>query len=746
MRKTLACILTILLILTVVGCSNAKLQKEFVKIEEGTPWYLSEYLNPVNADELCLDNVNPILMSPSAKMYVKFYDVTTSEECQELIYYLPDSNTPEYLDYSQYVSKDTSYVRDVIAFEDNGDIYVLLVEYILGDFCNSIWKLDVDKGELTDKISVHFDNEYPESISVYNCKVKDGKIYLLFDYFDESNNAHNGFKVITSQGENVSEFDVAKQVLEYGFGANGDIWCLLRDLEVTSNQVSDCYRFELINHLSGEAESLQVSNEFIEKYWSGSSFNDEYVYVQNSDLTITRYDAISNEEELYFDYNHCDANISDLAESVFWCYDDSIVFLDDYWMSSENMDFATVIECTRQETNPNIGKKVIFAATPFSVDYMEAEGIRKFNQESAEFFCYLTMKYRVTNYEKSEASEIYEQNKYEAEFAMLSELQQDIVAGNGPDILINFGEYSLLNDSKYLIDLSKIVNEDINQDEYFINYFDAYATGDNYYQLPLCAATGGIYANNIDDEKNGFTFDEYQTLVEEKWKGFDPLNQYFGRNTVLGYIQSYNYEKYKTEDRISLDNEDFRQCMQYLSKVSDKPTGMNSGSSFVQFSNICSNLSSMQVHEDYFLYGFPSLEGRGACAYIPESVAITTCSNLPEQAEIIINSLLSYEVQSAQKEYNPINIRAFDEYAVRAVKKANETIYKNFSISDYYSNDVIEIYKSYLHKGKVPMLSDSIVLSILIEEAQPFFAGQKTIDEVIPVIESRVNTMLEERK
>ena len=67
-------------------------------------------------------------------------------------------------------------------------------------------------------------------------------------------------------------------------------------------------------------------------------------------------------------------------------------------------------------------------------------------------------------------------------------------------------------------------------------------------------------------------------------------------------------------------------------------------------------------------------------------------------------------------------------------------------MEDFYSADAIEEYKSYLSRATVPMFSDTITLSIMMEELQPYFAGQKSIDDVIPVIESRVNTMLEERK
>ena len=42
--------------------------------------------------------------------------------------------------------------------------------------------------------------------------------------------------------------------------------------------------------------------------------------------------------------------------------------------------------------------------------------------------------------------------------------------------------------------------------------------------------------------------------------------------------------------------------------------------------------------------------------------------------------------------------------------------------------------------------SDTEIINVIMEETAPYFAGQKSLDDVVTVIDNRIRTLLEERQ
>ena len=123
---------------------------------------------------------------------------------------------------------------------------------------------------------------------------------------------------------------------------------------------------------------------------------------------------------------------------------------------------------------------------------------------------------------------------------MISKLKNDISIGEGPDILLDFAQYSGLNEDEYLCDLQGIINDkaSFNREDYFDNIFDAYVKDGKLYQIPVSACIGGIYAPEIvvSDSKPGFTYSEYEEFVATQCDGFDPLEYELGRNRCFSLM------------------------------------------------------------------------------------------------------------------------------------------------------------------------------------------------------------------
>ena len=124
-----------------------------------------------------------------------------------------------------------------------------------------------------------------------------------------------------------------------------------------------------------------------------------------------------------------------------------------------------------------------------------------------------------------------------------------------------------------------------------------------------------------------------------------------------------------------------------------------------------------------------------------------------------VKSLLSEEAQiDFESDYsNPILISAFDATAQELLDSYNESIE---TYAAYYTEEeareygirldpipdtVIDDYRGIIESISSVSGMDSAVGSILLEELPAYFEGQKTIDEVISIITSRAQTIIDER-
>lgn len=104
----------------------------------------------------------------------------------------------------------------------------------------------------------------------------------------------------------------------------------------------------------------------------------------------------------------------------------------------------------------------------------------------------------------------------------------------------------------------------------------------------------------------------------------------------------------------------------------------------------------------------------------------------------------SYDIQIMNVNYNPINREAMQSVANAALNYANDYIESLYGIENYNDTEVISEYLDYLSSASTCYLADDNSLIILNEELQPYYEGQKSIDEVIAVSEDRINTMMDE--
>lgn len=107
---------------------------------------------------------------------------------------------------------------------------------------------------------------------------------------------------------------------------------------------------------------------------------------------------------------------------------------------------------------------------------------------------------------------------------------------------------------------------------------------------------------------------------------------------------------------------------------------------------------------------------------------------------------MPYEVQIQNVVYNPINRSAFSYYAEDAISYAEDLIRKIYGQSTEIDSSIIDEYVGYICSANTCYMCDDYELLIMNEERQPYYLHQKEIDELIPIIEDRINTLTDEQQ
>ena len=150
------------------------------------------------------------------------------------------------------------------------------------------------------------------------------------------------------------------------------------------------------------------------------------------------------------------------------------------------------------------------------------------------------------------------------------------------------------------------------------------------------------------------------------------------------------------------------------------------------------------------VYGLPSYDGRGPLTVSSEFVSVSLDTKFPDACADFVKLLLSYDVQ-CHKESNPINRKALRYIAEKKLDYYNSSIDEE-SKSDRsvkkakLGPEAIDKYEEILSSSYGGISAGSSIESILREESSAYFNGQKSLDDVITVMQKRLQTVIDESK
>jgi len=738
--KIVSCFLIIVLVIPYAcGCSKKTSNDPSRIIQENTPWFQCEN----HVCSLSYKDSSVEYVDPECIVFRKYSENIASNK----LVYSDNDNDETIIDFSQW-SEGNEQFNINCYFRAGDDVYVTVSSTKKGVNSNSAYRID-HKNAVLEYIS-DFMNYEEESYYIDKVIFLNDHYYSHINYLDNYN-YKEAFCIFDSDFNLIHEMRINNHIMTWSLNANSQIIAVEKDL---SNPAESFYYSAVLNLETGTETRTAAESEKFEMNHLGYTSTDGFCYKMNKDMTITKLNLETGEESLVLDFNNSSINLFEMQCSTLrFCSDVKCILLKDTVYPSESPNYK-INTLSRAEKNPHVGKQILYVAPRRQVGSMVASAIEQINTTSQDIYVNVTMEYSTLTFDEYEKTDDETVRKYNRDIALINKLKQDIRNGSGPDIVLDFAQYSALNNEDYLCDLSGIINDKdkFDRTEYFDNIFDAYVKDNKLFQMPVSACVGGIYANDdaVADSRQGFTYSEYESAVSTLSDGMDPFEFDYGRDSCFSMMISCNYDElYDGEHRLNVDNSSFRNICEYVRDMREEPKTDNARGSmqFVEFYRIHFDLSRMMINENKQLFGMPSTDGtKGPIVFAMESIGICSCTNQFDSAFDFVKCLLSYDVQIQNVVNNPVNRKAFAHYADDAIIYCNAQIKERYGKADYNDPAIIDEYISYICSANTSCMSDDYSLLIMNEELQPYYLHQKELDDVIPIIESRVNKITAEQQ
>ena len=493
-----------------------------------------------------------------------------------------------------------------------------------------------------------------------------------------------------------------------------------------------------------------------------------YCSKQNGIYSI---DISTGEFEKILDYGYCG-----VSRSLF-SYDTRIISVegDDitlsssvyassvYDMTSNSLNY--VIKLHKADKNPNAGKTILelYAYGSYAESFIY-DMISDYNNADNDYFIEFSSRYNLDEQTESidwsniNSEDDYQNIQISLEAELSDQLSIDIMNGDGPDIILNASSLGQLNNPEYLVDLSDKITM-INDADYFKNIIDASYVGDAIYQVPLSFAVNGIQtAGDPGASGVGYTLDEYTDFVKDYCNGTDPRTA--GQAYYFVTLFNTMYDTFIKDGKADFTSEDFRAIAEYCKdnvhdhaaswdeEPSMSPDEMNAqDTSLYSAYSYYQNITSI-TGGGTGVYGGPSVDGRGPGFTAISSVAISAQAVDVDACWDFVSTLLSEDCQNkiARTGENPINRAAFNTTTEAIIDISNSTEGAYWGMSEYkFDESDAERYADICNSVSYCVTGDAAISAILVEEMPSYFSGQKDLDEVVNIIQDRVQTVLDER-
>lgn len=420
--------------------------------------------------------------------------------------------------------------------------------------------------------------------------------------------------------------------------------------------------------------------------------------------------------------------------------------------------------------NPeDIQDKSVIVVGGMFVDYDIRNQIYAFNKSND--------KYRIV---VKEYESYNTDDNYSAGYAQLN---KDIISGNMPDILLLDESMPIESyiDKGLIADIDSLIagDEELSQEEFLDNVFDAFRVdGKLYYVLPSFSARIMMGKTSLLGDKTGWNMQEFMETVNALPEGTQAISgltreyfiylllQYCGSEFVdvasgkchfdsSEFISLLEYAKTLPEEIAREENQE-EYWMNYQSQFREDKTFLME--TYLSSLQDMSYIMNGYFGEDITFVGFPTEDKNGSVVMKDVSFALSAKSANQQGAWEFVRYYLTDEYQRTLEWGLPVSKDIFME-------KANEALSKPYYLDEegqkvhydnYFEINGETIVLEPLNQQQLDQVVNEIlsitkcdyynenIQNIIMEEAAAFYADQKSVEEVVRIIQSRAQVYMDE--
>lgn len=479
------------------------------------------------------------------------------------------------------------------------------------------------------------------------------------------------------------------------------------------------------------------------------------------DGDYTSIDINSGEVSKLFSFLDCDIN-PDEANGLFALEDGTLgAIVVNY--NNETTDLYTF-----EKVDPDkVVKKVELHLATAYTDSQLQENVINFNKAHDDYRIVID-----TYLDDAEDEADYEE--------AIKQMNAAITSGDGPDIIdLHAVDYRQMMQKGILEDLKPYLDKDkdLSEDLFVPSVFNAYKSGDAIYTMPTSfsiTALAGAKSQLGDDPS--WTMKEFQDTANSLPEGTEIMND-LTSDGLLQMMLNYSMNEYIdwSTGECKFDSDDFIQllefCSQYQSseKLYENYDYDNEPSEITKIRNkqvllmqlYLYDMSSYLVAKETFgepltIKGYPVPEGNGIV--ISADGTLLGMNAKSEHKDAVWEFIRTFFTDEAQTSWQVGSLPIRQD---SLKKKLEESKKQPDSVDDYltswgyqdielqipYATDAdIEEFMAIVNQADIISDINYEIFTLVTEEAQAFFEGQKTAKEVADIIQSRVTIYVNENR
>ncbi|MCI9324208.1 MAG: extracellular solute-binding protein [Lachnospiraceae bacterium] len=365
-------------------------------------------------------------------------------------------------------------------------------------------------------------------------------------------------------------------------------------------------------------------------------------------------------------------------------------------------------------------------------------------------------------------------------------LNNDIISGKMPDIMMftDLNSYRNYVSKGALADIGKLLAADpeLGGLEYLQNVWDAYSVnGQLYAVIPSFNVQTMVAKKSLVGEPQSWTMADVEAVLATMPQGAAA----FGDMTRDGFI--YNILSYGGKDFIDLetgechfDSQEFIDMLEYAKTLPKESYKEDEDYDYFSHENqyrenrslmrelYISNIEDCKYQikgymgEEVSYVGFPTSDSKGSCLGISGSaLMISANSQQQDEAWQFVRQFLTEEYQTSSELYSmPVLKSAFLAKAAKATERSywtdengNKEYYDDYwtingeqVVLEPFTQEEVEEICQFIYGVNRTAYYNEEIRNIIIEDAEAFFSGQRSAQEVAGIIQSRAQVYINENR